>query len=208
MKDIGIIEIDKSGFIHRWYGGNRKYLADFLPPSPGWIPEIFLSYVMNYEEGAIYPPSSFFHIDGNRTNNDPINIGIINEDKYKIVYNGSYEIEHVYVGYMQDRILPVTKIKRCLGCGLPIFSESIQSDYDISLCNNCYYTQYDPEDDELTLETNLVSIDGNDILDNIYIDHSRGYTIKQLQCKYKNFNIDIASIIPHDNELKLKPYIR
>jgi hypothetical protein len=110
---------------------------------------------------------------------------------------------------MQDRIYPVTKIKRCGLCGIPMYSDMVTSNRESELCASCYYDHYDPEDDELTLEPGLLNFYSQDIVENIFIDHQRGYLTEQLKQKYRQYEIDVLDVIPFNNptgEFQIKPY--
>lgn len=202
ISDIGIIDIDDCGYINRWFPLDRnKHLSNFLPLGPGWVPEHYLSFIINFQDGGFLPPNYFIHMDNNKGNNQPENVDVVKciKDKYQLylpndeldIYHKQKRIspnksQYVYGGFYQDKIIKVPNITRCSICGMPTFGEPYHSQYidDVDLCPDCYRDFYIDEDDFCKIC--LLTDKDNDPINNIYIDFNRGLSIPQIRNKYKN----------------------
>jgi len=216
MKDVGIIDIDSYGFIYRWWPHDRSNLSDYFRSGPGWVPEHYVSYVKNYEDGGYIHPKHLIHVDKIRTNNNPDNLRI--PIGFKEPCNPEVELfatsealpeyEYVYCGHLQQTTRPIVKISRCIVCGLPTFDKYIHCEDEIEVCQDCFWEHlefweewdYWKRKDPTRLREVLELVDPTDSVENnIKRDHSRGYTTPQLIEKYKDYTVRVEDIIPYNN---------
>lgn len=216
IKDIGIVEVDRFGYIHRWEPVERKHISPLLPAGPGWVSEHFLSFVYTYETGGNLNASFFTHMDGKRMNNIPSNIifsphaeAVLDSDSLNDLlctivateqpqYNKS---EYVLTGLLQNSYKEILQIPRCPLCGLPwegsIFTDSIKfmKEYDGSIKHEVVHDEIQGIvcDTCMWYNNNLEYLNTHKLISpeqNIYNDYVRGLSLELLCKKYKNYSRD------------------
>lgn len=194
VKDVGLLSIDRFGYLYRWVPEDRRMHSVTLPSGPGWVPEHYLTLINTYDIGSQLtnlPANLFTHADRLKMNNTPDNIilkdfvhNLLDSDTLeeladldgddKIPRIKKIEYEYVYIGLLQDQILPILKIDRCPLCGLPIEKHTSSESY---MCDVCFYNSRNEYEflntrSDLPIEHNLLN------------DYNRGLSIELLQKKY------------------------
>lgn len=182
-KDVGIVKIGSDGAIYRWYPWCRNGgISETLPRGAGWVPEAYMSFLLNHNYTNIYP-HHIIHLNSVKLDNRPFNLLALSELKQRNIQFSNkpkppLEGEFIKIGFYQEQIALVPKITRCGSCGLPMYPDNPTSGYLYSepVCWWCISS------DDTNMRTDL---DGNDLLENTYIDSMRGLSNQQIIYKYQ-----------------------